>query len=53
MKPNHQLFYGQLVNNNERERDKRRVSSLIEAFLFFYLYIYPPDSQESAGGANT
>ena len=22
-------------------------------FFFLYLYIYPPDSQESEGGANT
>ena len=22
-------------------------------FILFYLYIYPPDSQESDGGANT
>ena len=24
-----------------------------EYFILFYLYIYPPDSQESDGGANT
>ena len=30
--------------------------SLFRTYLFiylFYLYIYPPDSQESDGGANT
>ena len=27
--------------------------SLRQGFILFYLYIYPPNSQESDGGANT
>ena len=29
------------------------VETILFLFILFYLYIYPPDSQESNGGANT
>ena len=32
---------------------KTRVLYLSQFIYLFYLYIYPPDSQESDGGANT
>ena len=30
-----------------------KVRPLLDLFILFYLYFYPPDSQESDGGANT
>ena len=32
---------------------KKQIAKMIYFIILFYLYIYPPDSQESDGGANT
>ena len=36
-----------------QEWESRLASLFYYLFFLFYLYIYPPDSQESDGGANT
>ena len=43
-------YFGGLAVEEESWQNK---NFLFIIFILFYLYIYPPDSQESDGGANT
>ena len=47
------LQNGKRLRRRPKTRWRNYVEDLAWSRLFFYLYIYPPDSQESDGGANT
>ena len=47
------MLTGRDAGKNSKNLDVQYDKSIFYLFVLFYLYIYPPDSQESDGGANT